>query len=81
MGKKIIISEDALKALVKENIIEEANMTDAEFNSKVKSAVSDAVKNDRELEKRVKKIVANSVNTLFRTLWQRSNFYENEITK
>ena len=81
MSKKIIISEESLKELIRHDILQESGMSDSELNSKVKSAVSDAIKNDKELEKKVKKIVANSVDTLFKTLWQRSNFYSNEILK
>lgn len=81
MGKKIIINEETFKNLVKNDILMESGMSDAELNSKVKSAVSDAIKHDRELEKKVKKIVADSVDTLFKTLWQRSNFYSSEILK
>lgn len=48
-------------------------------------AVKDAIKNDRdvnkEFDKKVKNLVAAAVNTLFRTLWQRRNFYEDEIKR
>jgi hypothetical protein len=53
--------------------------------SDIEKIVKDTIKNDRttnkDIEKKVKKLVANAVNTLFRTLWQRRNFYENEITR
>ena len=43
------------------------------------------IKSDRDvkkdIEKQVKELVAQTVNTLFRTLWQRRNFYEDEIKK
>ena len=81
MGKKIIINENDFKKIVKASILQEANVSDADIDKKVKDAVSRELKNDKEIEKKVKKIVAQSVNTLFKTLWQRSNFYENEITK
>lgn len=51
----------------------------------IAKAVKDALKNDttisKDLEKKVKSIVASAVNTLFQTLWQRRNFYEDEIKK
>ena len=51
----------------------------------VADAVSDALKNDRQvskdLEKKIRAVVADSVNTLFKTLWQRRNFYEDEIKR
>jgi hypothetical protein len=47
--------------------------------------IKDAIKDDRtinkDIEKKVKALVAQAVNTLFRTLWQRRNFYEDEIKK
>jgi hypothetical protein len=44
-----------------------------------KDAVNKALKNnrdaDKELEKKVRKIVADSVKVLFRGLWERNNFW------
>lgn len=81
MGKTVIINEATFKRLVSEQIIEEGNLDSRE----VSKAVKDALKNDRdlnkEIEKKVKSLVAQSVNTLFRTLWQRRNFYEDEIKR
>lgn len=81
MGKRVIINESAFKRLVMEQIIEESDLNKTE----VAKAVRDAFKNDRELnkdiEKKVKALVASAVNMLFRTLWQRRNFYEDEIKK
>ena len=74
-----------MKRLMTENIISESNVDDIiknrDFEKKVKDIAKDAIKNDKELEKEVKKIVAKSVDTLFKTLWQRSNFYRDEILK
>lgn len=81
MSKKVIITEDMMKTIV-ENQILEANGISKED---IVSAVKDALKNDYrikgDLEKRVRELVATSVNTLFRTLWQRRNFYEDEIKR
>lgn len=81
MAKKIIINESMFKRLLSEQIIEEGDLT----KSDVSNIVKDAIKNDRdlnrEIEKKVKSLVASSVNTLFRTLWMRRNFYEDEIKK
>lgn len=81
MGKKVIISESMFKKLLSEQIIEEGDLTKAE----VATMIRDSIKNDRDLnkqiEKKVKALVAASVNTLFKTLWQRRNFYEDEIKK
>jgi hypothetical protein len=81
MSKKVIISEEMMRTIV-ENQILEANGINRED---IVSAVKDALKNDHrikgDLEKRVRELVATSVNTLFRTLWQRRNFYEDEIKR
>lgn len=81
MSKKIIISESMLKKIVSEEIINEGDLTKKD----VSDIVKDTFKNDRQLkkdmEKVVRELVASSVNTLFRTLWQRRNFYEDEIKR
>lgn len=77
MAKTIKITESTFKKLVAEQIIEEGDLTKAD----VSKIVKDTIKNDKEIEKKVKSLVAASVNTLFRTLWQRRNFYEDEIKK
>ncbi len=81
MSKKVIISEEMMNAIVVNQILEENNIS----KSDIVSAVKDALKNDssikRDMEKKVRELVASSVNTLFRTLWQRRNFYEDEIKR
>lgn len=72
---KLIISESHANKILSTGIINE--ITDLEVDKKI----SKAIKSDKDLEKKIKKIVANAVNILFKTLWQRSNFYENEIQK
>ena len=47
------------------------------FRKEICEIVRDKI--NKDIEKKVKDIVANCVNTLFKTLWQRRNFYENEI--
>ena len=79
--QKIIIKEDMLKKLVTESIINESELSKAD----VTNIVKDTIKNDsqikKDIDKRVKELVAGAVNTLFKTLWQRRNFYEDEIKK
>lgn len=81
MSKKVIINEEMMQMLVANQILEEngINRTD------IVNAVKDALKNDsgikNDMEKKVRALVASSVNTLFRTLWQRRNFYEDEIKR
>lgn len=77
MAKKVIISESHFKRLLAEE-----NKLSKDEVSKV---MRDLLKTDRnvqkDMEKKVREIVASTVNTLFRTLWQRRNFYEDEIRK
>ena len=81
MGKKIIITESTFKKLVAGQLLKESELSKTD----VTNIVRDTVKNDtqikKDIEKKVKELVANSVNTLFITLWQRRNYYEDEIKK
>ena len=81
MPKKIIINESTLKKILANQLLNETDLSKAD----VKNIIKDTIKNDKdvkkEVEKQVKDLVAKTVNTLFRTLWQRRNFYEDEIKK
>jgi hypothetical protein len=81
MSKKVIINEEMMQMLVANQILEENGINKAD----IVNAVKDALKNDssikNDMEKKVRALVASSVNTLFRTLWQRRNFYEDEIKR
>lgn len=81
MGKKVIINESTLKKIISRQLMNESELSKTD----VTNIVKDTIKNDsqikKDIEKKVKELVANSVNTLFRTLWQRRNFYEDEIKK
>ena len=81
MPKKVIISESMFKKIVAGQLLEEAGMS----KSEIANAVKDVIKNDRQIkqdmEKKVRDIVASTVNSLFRTLWQRRDFYADAIKK
>ena len=81
MGKKVIISEEMLKMITAEQILNESELSKTD----VTNIVRDTIKNDsqvkKDIERKVKDLVAGTVNTLFKTLWQRRNFYEDEIKK
>lgn len=51
----------------------------------IENIVKDTIKKnrdiDKDLEKKIKKVVATSINNLFKLLWQRRNFYENELKR
>lgn len=70
-----------LKRIIAEGIISESELSKTD----VANIVKDTIKNDaqvkKDIEKKVKELVAGTVNTLFKTLWQRRNFYEDEIKK
>lgn len=79
MQKTVIINESTLRKIVENEIINESNLDKSDVEKIVKDTFKSDRQFDKDLEKRIKKIVAASVNTLFKTLWQRRNFYENEI--
>ena len=78
-GKKVIISESQMKQLVMEEVMSKADIASLADNKDFKDAIVKAMKNNREadkdLEKKVRKIVADSVKVLFRGLWERNNFW------
>lgn len=79
MAKKVIINESTLKKAIASQLLEEAGLSKSDVENIVKSTFKSDCQFNKDIEKKVKDIVANCVNTLFKTLWQRRNFYENEI--
>lgn len=79
MQKTIIINESVFRKVIEAEILNESNLDKSDVEKIVKDTFKSDRQIDKDLEKRIKKIVASSVNTLFKTLWQRRNFYENEI--
>lgn len=71
MARKIIISEDQLKGIVKEE-----NGVSKDDVSKI---VKNVMKQDRDIELRVKNIAADVVRNLFRVLWQKNGMYDKDI--
>ena len=66
MPKKVILNESAVKKIIEEEYME-------------KKDIKNYVEKDRDFERRIKAIVANSINDLFRILWQRKNVYDSEL--
>ena len=68
-----------MQQLVIEEIVSKADIASLADNRDFKDAVNKALKNncdaDKELEKKVRKIVADAVKVLFRGLWERNNFW------
>lgn len=81
MSRKVIINEEMMKAIIANQILEENGISRSEIISTVKDALKNDSSVNKDLEKKVRELVASSVNTLFRTLWQRRNFYEDEIKR
>ena len=79
MAKKVIINESTLKKAIASQLLEEAGLSKTDVENIVKNTIKSDRQFNKDIEKKVKDIVANCVNTLFKTLWQRRNFYENEI--
>ena len=87
MAKKLILSESQFNRLIVNKILAESNIDDIiksrELEKKIKDETISAVKNDKQLEKeletKIKKIVAKSVSELFKVLWQKRMFYENDF--
>ena len=79
MAKKVIVNESTLKKAIARQLLEEAGLSKTDVENIVKSTIKSDRQLNKDIEKKVKDIVANCVNTLFKTLWQRRNFYENEI--
>ena len=82
--KKIIITENMAKRLIAEEIMSKADVSSLVNSNEFKDAVAKSLKNnqdfDRDFEKKVKKIVADSVKNLFRGMWERNAFWTGIIT-
>ena len=87
MAKKVIIKESVMNRLIAESILNESNVSDIvnsnEFKSRLKYAVNDAIKSNKDvektIEKEVKKIIADSLSEVFKTLWQRKMFWQEMV--
>lgn len=87
MAKRLIINESQFNQLIINGILTESNFDEIlkshELEKKIKDVTSSAIKNDkgleRELEEKVRKVVAKSVSELFKTLWQKKCFWEKEF--
>ena len=68
MGKKVIINENMLKRIIAEGIISESELSKAD----VANIVKDTIKNDaqvkKDIEKKVKELVAGTVNIIFKKM-------------
>ena len=86
MSKKIIINESVFHRLICEEYVNKTDIpniikNNQEIKKYIETITHDSLKKDKDLEKKVKEIISKAVHTLFKTLWQRSAFYEDEIKK
>ena len=81
MSKKVIISESTMKKIAAYQILEDVGMSKSDVEAIVRNVIKNDKQMNKDIEKKVKNIVADCVNMLFKTLWQRRNFYEDEIKK
>lgn len=65
----VTMDKDTLTSLISESI-----MSDSEIKAKIKSALSDS-----DIKKKIRGIVADTVEEMFRTLWQKSGQWKNEV--
>lgn len=83
-GRKVIITESMAQKLMVEEIMSKTDVSSILNSKDFKDAVSKSLKNnpdyDRDFEKKVRKIVADAVKTLFRGMWERNNFWTNLIS-
>lgn len=79
MAKKVIINESAMRQIVANQLLEEAGLTKNDVEDIVKRTFKSDRQFNKDIDKKIKAVVADCVNMLFKTLWQRRNFYENEI--
>ena len=70
-----------MKKIAAYQILEEVGMSKSDVEDIVRNVIKNDKQMNKDIEKKVKNIVADCVNMLFKTLWQRRNFYEDEIKK
>jgi hypothetical protein len=75
---KQIVKEDMSKTEVNKEIKNFISSDD--FKQKVEKIVKDRIKNEKELEDKVVEITKNVITQLFKTLWTKRNFWNNNLT-
>ena len=74
------ISKDDVKAIVKKEIKDFLNLTNAnDLEKKVEKMVLDTIKNDKNLDKHFVDISKNVLIQLYKNLWTRRSFWSNDL--
>ena len=83
MARKIIISEESARKIAEYEMLNEVKSDDILNSREFKDAIKSAIKKDRDIarvtEKQVKEIVTDCMNELFKSLWQKNNFWSSAI--
>ena len=73
-----------MKRIVAEEILSKSDISSLLNSNDFKDAVKKTIKDDRNLEKeceaKVRKMIADAVNNLFKGLWEKNNFWRGIIT-
>jgi len=74
------VSKDDVKAIVKKEIKDFLNLTNAgDLEKKVEKMVLDIIKNDKILDKHFVDISKNVLIQLYKNLWTRRSFWSNDL--
>jgi hypothetical protein len=74
------VSKDDVKAIVKKEIKDFLNLTNAgDLEKKVEKMVLDIIKNDKNLDKHFVDISKNVLIQLYKNLWTRRSFWSNDL--
>ena len=78
--KKLILTESQMQQLFVNELLTESNIDDIlksrELEKKIKDTTVSAIKNDKDLERKIREIVNKTISELFKVLWMRRDFYK-----
>lgn len=72
------LNEDLTKSDVSKEV--KIFMDTKTFNDKVEKIIKDKIKNDKELEDKVVDITKNVLTQLYKTLWNKRNFWQSSLS-
>lgn len=78
LSTKHKLTEDLKKADISKEL--KIYMDSSEFKAKVEKIVKDRIKNDKELEDKVVEITKNVLTQLYKTLWNKRNFWKSSLS-
>lgn len=72
------INEELKKSDIEKGV--KSYIDTAEFKTKIEKIVKDRIKNEKELEDKVVEITKNVITQLYKTLWLKRNFWQNNLS-